>query len=194
MIQARAYNAPPTHASVIICVNISRRSFLENTSDYVIMNPWVQFLKDNRDKGLSITQLRDMYSADHEGAPVVYNYNDTADDKVDSVLEEVLHEYDISTINQKLNDNDELTEEEEEAWKLAFELAITDEYTLTKDQLLSSHDAWINAMDYIDEMDLDIIVDNLRKGRHTDIYNFMDDVMNSFTVEQLHSIQLAELQ
>lgn len=158
------------------------------------MNPWVQFLKDNRGKGMTIAQLRDLYISEHEGAPVVYNYNETADDKHDSALEEIKNEYDISSINQKLNDNDELTEEEKEAWRLAFELSLTDEYALTKDKLLSSHDAWIHAMDYIDEMELDDKVEDLHAGQHKDIYQFMDDVMNSFTVEQLHSIQLAELQ
>lgn len=158
------------------------------------MNPWAQFLKDHRGKGMTIAQLRDLYTSENEDAPVVYNYNESADDKVNSALESIQAEYDISAINRKLNNNDELTEEEEEAWRFAFELSLTDEYALTKEQLLSSHDGWIHAMDYIDEMELDDIIDRLQSSQHKDIYEFIDDVMRSFTVEQLHSIQLAELQ
>jgi hypothetical protein len=158
------------------------------------MNPWVQFLKEHRGKGLKINELRNLYESEKANTPIVYNYDINADDKDSSALESVIEDYDIPALTQKLNEHDDLTEEEKEQWLIAFELVLSDEYALTKQQLFNSHDAWLNAIDNIDELELDVIIDRLQSAKHKDIYALMDDITSSFTLEQLHSIEFAELQ
>jgi hypothetical protein len=157
------------------------------------MNPWVQFLKDNRGKGLQVSELRDQYMSRKDDAPVVYNYDANADDKIGSLLETIKSDYDIAAINKKITDYDDLTPQEEEQWLLAFELVLTDEYTLTKQKLLTSHDAWLRSITDIDDNDNDI-ENKLSQQEHKDIHDFIDDVLQIFTIRQLHSIKFNELQ
>lgn len=176
------------------------------------MNPWVKFLKEHSGQGYSVTELRNMYEKHKETQPsmhpmssmpqegdkkeIIYNINPDADIKYDSLLESFKDEYDITGITQKLENTDELSQQEEEAWKLAFEMALTDDYVLTKEQLLNSHDWWLTRLDYhsgIDDDKFEKILKQLTTKNHKDIYEFLDDVLKSFSVEELYSINLPEL-
>lgn len=167
-------------------------------------NPWIQFLKENRGTGKSVAELRDMYLADTTDAPPVYLYDDTADIKHDSMLEQLKADRDvfpngIQSINHKLETQsvDDISPKEEMAWRLAFEMALSDEYTLSKEQLLGSHDWWLRRMlaeADIDAADLDEIILDLQDTNHRDIYEFLDDVQTKFNIEQLYAIDIPDLQ
>lgn len=162
-------------------------------------NPWVEFLKQHKGGGKSVGELRDLYLSMSDGAEIVYVYDDDADIKYGSLLESLkadprVFPDGIDVINNKLElkQLDSVTAKEEEAWRLAFEMALTDDYTLTKKQLLSSHDWWINRLiqeSDLDAEDLDEIILELKKTKHADIYQFLDHVLQSFTLEQLYSIK-----
>jgi hypothetical protein len=161
-------------------------------------NQWVEFLKQNRGAGKTVSELRDMYLEKTTDAPPVYLYNDKADVKVDSLLESLKQDthvfpQGINHINDKLElkQLDDITAKEEEAWRLAFEMALTDDYTLNKQQLLNSHDWWIQRL--VTESDLDsddvgLITDAIQRTSHKDIYQLLDHILSSFTLEQLYSI------
>lgn len=167
-------------------------------------NPWVEFLKQHRGAGKSVSELRDMYLVTTTNAPPVYLYDDSADIKTSSLLESLkadTHVFPdgIDVINQKLElkQLDDISPKEEEAWRLAFEMSLTDEYTLTKEQLLTSHDWWINRLiqeSDLDAEDLDGIIAEIRGTNHGDIYQFLDHVLSSFTIEQLYSIGHPDMQ
>jgi hypothetical protein len=171
------------------------------------MNPWVKFLKENRGRNLSVVELRDMYlqhkAAATASVPVsvpgpdepVYTIDNNADIKVESMLEDFKDEYNISGITKKLDRHDEITKQEEEVWKLGFEMALTDDYAMTKEQLLGSHNWWLTRLEYhsgIDEVEFDDILNSLTRN-HASLYDFLDDVLNSFSVEELHTIDLPEM-
>ena len=161
-------------------------------------NPWITFLKDQRGGGKSITELRDMYVEKTTNAPPVYQYDNNADIKKDSMIESLKEDervfpQGIGYINNKIEMKhlDDISEEEEESWRLAFEMALTDDYILTKKDLLTSHDWWINRL--IQESDLDgddvnDIINDVQKNKHDDIYQFLDHLLPMFTLEQLYSI------
>lgn len=167
-------------------------------------NPWVEFLKQHRGAGKSVSELRDMYVAMTTDAPPVYLYDDNADIKSDSLLESLKTDTrvfpdGINSINQKLElkQLDDISPKEEEAWRLAFEMSLTDDYTLTKEQLLTSHDWWIHRLiqeSGLDAEDLDDIIIEIQNTPHKDIYQFLDHVLSSFTIEQLHSIGYPDMQ
>lgn len=157
---------------------------------------WQQFVKRHHGSGKSISELRDLYMA--ADAPPAYVYDDNADVKHDSTLEDLKADTSvfpngISDINQKLElkQIDDISAEEEHAWRLAFELALSDEYTLTKEQLLTSHDWWINRLiqeSDLDAEDLDGIIVELQNTDHEDIHQFLDHVLSKFNIEQLYAI------
>lgn len=166
-------------------------------------NPWIQFLKEHSGEGKKVTELRDMYLAANTDAPPVYLYDDTADIKQNSMLEQLKADRDvfpdgIQTINKKLERHylDDITPKEQMAWRLAFEMALSDDYTLSKEQLLGSHDWWTCRMlaeADIDAADLDEIIIDLQNTPHTNIYDFLDDVQSKFNIEQLYAIGMPDL-
>jgi len=168
-------------------------------------NPWIEFLKEQRGSGLSVTDLRDLYLSRSADADPIYIYDNNADVKHNSLLESLKQDPrvfpdGIAAINKKLElkQLDSITPKEAEAWRLVFEMALTNDYTLTKQQLLgSSYDWWINRLIQegdIDSEDVDEIIERLSMTQHRDIYEFLDDVLASFTLEQLYSIGQPELE
>jgi hypothetical protein len=171
-------------------------------------NPWVRFLKDNKNSGKTLAQLRMEYmspptgdadadidaDADTNTDRPVYQYDDDADLKHNSLMEQIkadkrLFPDGLCYINAKLENKDEVTPDEEYAWRSAFELALTDEYTLTKERLCNEDSWWINRLKQVMEPD-DIyeIVDEAKQHNHDDIYAFLDDLLPRFTIEQLYVI------
>jgi len=165
-------------------------------------NPWIEFLKEQRGSGLSVSDLRDLYLAQGTDAEPIYVYDDNADIKHNSLLESLKQDPrvfpdGIAVINKKLQlkQLDAITAKEAEAWRLAFEMALTNDYTLTKEQLLGSYDWWINRlMQESDADDVDEIIERFGKTQHKNIYEFLDDVLSSFSLEQLYDIGQPELQ
>jgi len=167
-------------------------------------NPWIEFLKEQRGSGLSVSDLRDLYLSKSADDVPIYIYDNNADIKRNSLLESLKQDPrvfpdGIGAINKKLElkQLDTITAKEAEAWRLAFEMALTNDYTLTKQQLLGSYDWWINRLIQegdIDSEDVDEIIERLSKTQHRDIYEFLDDVLASFTLEQLYSIGQPELE
>jgi hypothetical protein len=133
-------------------------------------------------------------------APLVYLYDDNADIKRGSLLESLKTDMrvfpdGIGAINKKLElkQLDDISPKEGEAWLLAFEMSLTDDYSLTKEQLLTSHDWWINRLIQESDADEDIIAEII-DTEHKDIYHFLDHVLSRFTLEQLYSIGHPDMQ
>ena len=89
---------------------------------------------------------------------------------------------------------EDITKKEKEAWIFAFEMALTEEYKLTKEQLLSTHNWWISRLAYEVGDELYEKIDVLKNTKHEGTMDFVDDVTETFTLEQLHSIGLPELE
>lgn len=159
-----------------------------------VVNPWVNFLKQHRGGGYSISELRDLYMSSRDDAEQVYLYDDNADIKTNSMLEDLKADRNIfpdgiGAINRKLRlgQLDEISPREEEAWRLAFEMAITDEYTLTPQQLLNSHDWWLNRL-LSKGCDEDII-ERLETSNEHNLYKFLDLMHSLITIDQLYAIK-----
>jgi hypothetical protein len=132
------------------------------------------------------------------GDEPVYLYHRDADIKRDSLLENLKEDKrvfpeGIDHINKKLELHriDSVTDREEEAWRLAFEMSLTDDYTLTKEQLLTSHDWWIHRLLYESGLDAEELrerIADIRDTQHKDIYQFLDHVLERFSLEELYTI------
>lgn len=159
------------------------------------MNPWVKFLIDNKGKGYTNEQLRKLYQAE-QSTEEVYNFDRDASIKHESLLEDLKTQVDIPALTKKLQEHDILNEDEQDLWYLAFDLAVTKDYSLTKEQLLGSHDWWLERILYESGIDDDIyddIVTELKTEHHKDIHEFMDHVRDSFSIYELVSIDHPEL-
>lgn len=131
---------------------------------------------------------------------VIYYINENADVKQGSLLEKYLSDKKsfpkgIVHISNKIEQKDleDITKKEKEAWIFAFEMALTEEYKLTKEQLLSTHNWWISRLAYEVGDELYEKIDVLKNTKHEGTMDFVDDVTETFTLEQLHSIGLPEL-
>lgn len=132
---------------------------------------------------------------------VIYYINENADIKQGSLLEKYLSDEKsfpkgIAHISNKIEQKDleDITKKEKEAWIFAFEMALTEEYKLTKEQLLSTHNWWISRLAYEVGDELYEKIDVLKNTKHEGTMDFVDDVTETFTLEQLHSIGLPELE
>ena len=132
---------------------------------------------------------------------VIYYINENADIKQGSLLEKYLSDKKsfpkgIAHISNKIEQKDleDITKKEKEAWIFAFEMALTEEYKLTKEQLLSTHNWWISRLAYEVGDELYEKIDVLKNTKHEGTMDFVDDVTETFTLEQLHSIGLPELE
>lgn len=164
-------------------------------------NPWNKFLEAHRDDGLSLEELRKLYLSESPEAPPVYLYDDSADINHGSILQAVLDDRKlfpdgIGAINRKLSDYEEVTDKESEAWLLSFELALTDDYGLSTDQLLSSHDWWLKRLEIesgMETSEFSEIVDQFKTTDYDDIDEFISDVKSVFDIYQLYRIKYPEL-
>lgn len=153
---------------------------------------WLKFIKTHKDSGLTLRDLREKHISEQELGPG-YSYDPTADIVPDLILAELRNEYPIDDIVKKIEEGDEISSEEERAWTLALELTISDEYTLSKEQLLDEFDWWLRKIQYHGDIDGDVfgkIVDRLTKTKHKDIYEFLDDVIRSFEPMVLNAIEI----
>lgn len=166
-------------------------------------NPWVDFLNKHKGGGMTISELRDQYLSRDPNAPLVYMYDELADIKTDSLLDNLkadkrVFPKGIKNVTDKIEnkDLDDITSKEEEAWRLAFEMALTNDYTLTKEQLFDDHDWWFRRLQNesgIEEGVLYNIMAKIQNTKHKDIYAFLDDLVPMFTLEELHSINFTDL-
>lgn len=108
-----------------------------------------------------------------------------------SMLEEYLEEHQ-GTINEMharmVEDDYDFTEQEEHIWKTAFAIYISDGYTLSKEDMLDEHDWWIKRLEYhagLYEEEFSRIYVHLTNQVHLNVFDFLEDVLNSFTVDQL---------
>lgn len=157
-------------------------------------------LKDNTISKLRAEYIKgaDTSTQDERTKPVVYLYDKDADIKQDSIIEQIkadkrLFPKGINYINEKLEEKrlDEITPEEEHAWRLAFEVAMTNEYTLSKEKLCDENSWWINKLKSVmDPEEIDEIMSDVQAQirDQDDIYVFLDILLPRFTIEQLYSI------
>ena len=131
---------------------------------------------------------------------VIYYVDDNADVKQNSLIEKYKLDKQyfpkgISHISDKIKnkDLDDITEKEKDAWMFAFEMALTEDYKLTKQQLLSTHNWWISRLSFEVGDDLYEKIDELKNTEHESTMDFVDDITELFTLEQLYSIGLPEL-
>ena len=131
---------------------------------------------------------------------VIYYINDNADIKYNSLLEKYKLDKQyfpkgISHISNKIEnkDLDDITDEEKDAWIFAFEMALTEEYKLTKQQLLSTHNWWISRLAFEVGDELHEKIELLKNTKHESTMDFVNDIVETFTLEQLYSIELPEL-
>jgi hypothetical protein len=131
---------------------------------------------------------------------VIYYIDDNADIKQESLIEKYKLDKKhfpkgISHISDKIKnkDLDDITNEERDSWIFAFEMALTEEYKLSKEQLLSTHDWWISRLAYEVGDELNEKINALKTTDHESTMEFVDDITQIFTLEQLHSIELPEL-
>jgi hypothetical protein len=153
---------------------------------------------DNTLSKLRAEYIKDASSDDVTPRPVVYLYDKDADVKQDSIIEQIkadkrLFPKGIDYINEKLEEKrlDEITPEEEHAWRLAFEVAMTNEYTLTKEKLCDENSWWINKLKSVmDPEEIDEIMSDVQSQirDQDDIYVFLDILLPRFTIEQLYAI------
>ena len=72
-------------------------------------------------------------------------------------------------------------------------MALTEEYKLTKQQLLSTHNWWISRLAFEVGDELHEKIELLKNTKHESTMDFVDDIVETFTLEQLYSIELPEL-
>ena len=130
----------------------------------------------------------------------VFEYNPNADLKQDSVLENLkkdksIFPHGLSYVTEKINNKDlhDISQKEQESWIEAFKIALTDEFTLTKEQLLTSHNWWTSRLSYELGDDLHLLVDDLTKTNHKNIHEFVDDLTNRLNLEQMNAINVPGL-
>lgn len=102
----------------------------------------------------------------------------------------------LQNILDKVADQDTLTSQEKQLWLQHFAYVISDGYTLTTENLLSSHDWWLKCLEYksgiVDSKmtQFETLLPELRELELTDFINF---ITTFFTIEELASVDINEL-
>jgi hypothetical protein len=101
----------------------------------------------------------------------------------------------FTSVNKKLKESEveEISDKEREGWLIAFGIALTNDYNLSKKDLLTEFDWWVERLVPSVGESIYLTIDNLKNKDHDDDISFLNDVTEVFSIEDLFSIGLPEL-
>ena len=97
----------------------------------------------------------------------------------------------LQTAIDKVNQGDDLTVTEEKDWLEYYLFVISDNYTLTAEDLLRDHDWWLKCIQYhsgIDEDKMQNFLDRIPELKKLSLDEFLSIVITYFTIDELKSI------
>jgi hypothetical protein len=95
-----------------------------------------------------------------------------------------------STID-KVNQGDDLTKNEEKDWLEYYLFVVSDNYTLSPEDMLSDHDWWLKCIQYhsgIDEDKMQRFLDRIPELNKMPLDDFLSIVITYFTIDELKPI------
>jgi hypothetical protein len=111
--------------------------------------------------------------------------------KIESSIEGWTIPDSLQTAIDKVNQGDDLTAEEEKEWMEYYLFTISDNYTLTPDEMLNDHDWWLKCIQYhsgIDEDKMYKFLDRQDELKTLPLDDFLTEVITFFTIDEMKSI------
>ena len=111
--------------------------------------------------------------------------------KIESSIEGWTIPDSLQTAIDKVNQGDDLTVEEEKEWMEYYLFIISDNYTLTPEEMLADHDWWLKCIQYhsgIDEDKMYKFLDNREQLVNLSTDDFLTEVLSFFTIDEMKSI------